>query len=163
MVEFPLDLYDEEVPDDLVYAPSIGARSAPDPAAVRDAAKLLVKAELPLLYAGQGVHYAMAWEELRELAELLEAPVTTSIEGKSAFPETHPLSLQSGGPIRASSIISCAGPMSSSASARASRALPTAFRGSGISRDRPSSTGLWTRRTCTRTSVPIWRSLAMPA
>ena len=97
MVEFPLDLYDEEVPDDLVYAPSIGARSAPDPAAVRDAATLLVKAELPLLYAGQGVHYAMAWEELRELAELLEAPVTTSIEGKSAFPETHPLSLQSGG------------------------------------------------------------------
>jgi acetolactate synthase-1/2/3 large subunit len=50
-----------------------------------------------VLYAGQGVHYARAWQSLRELAELLEAPVTTSLQGKSAFPETHPLSLGSGG------------------------------------------------------------------
>src|SRR5206468_3587081 len=35
--------------------------------------------------------------QLRDLAELLEAPVTTSLQGKSAFPETHPLSLGSGG------------------------------------------------------------------
>ncbi len=97
VVEFPMDIYDEEIPDTLVYSTSITACSAPEPGAVHDAAKLLVEARLPLLYAGQGVHYAMAWNELRELAELLEAPVTTSIEGKSAFPETHPLSLQSGG------------------------------------------------------------------
>jgi acetolactate synthase-1/2/3 large subunit len=50
-----------------------------------------------VLYAGQGVHYARAWQALRELAEQLEAPVTTSLQGKSAFPETHPLSLGSGG------------------------------------------------------------------
>ena len=50
-----------------------------------------------MIYAGQGVHYARAWQQLRELAELLEAPVTTSLEGKSAFPENHPLSLGSGG------------------------------------------------------------------
>jgi acetolactate synthase-1/2/3 large subunit len=43
------------------------------------------------------VHYARAWRELRQLAELLAAPVTTSLEGKSAFPENHPLSLGSGG------------------------------------------------------------------
>src|SRR5438552_2885430 len=48
-------------------------------------------------YAGQGGHYAQAWAALRELAELLEAPVTTSLSGKSAFPEDHPLSLGSGG------------------------------------------------------------------
>ena len=54
-------------------------------------------AERPVIYAGQGVHYARAWEELKELAELLEMPVTTSLEGKSAFPENHPLALGSGG------------------------------------------------------------------
>lgn len=97
MVEIPWDLYNEEVPDDLAYRPSIQTLSAPDPAAVREAAKMLVAADRPVLYAGQGVHYGQAWSELRELAELLESPVTTSIEGKSAFPETHPLSLQSGG------------------------------------------------------------------
>ena len=97
MVEFPKDLYDEEIADDFVYRPSLRVLSAPDPDAVREAARRLVAAELPVIYAGQGVHYAMAWAELKELAELLEAPVTTSIEGKSAFPESHPLSLQSGG------------------------------------------------------------------
>ena len=50
-----------------------------------------------MIYAGQGVHYAKAWPQLKVLAELLEAPVTTSLQGKSAFPETHPLSLGSGG------------------------------------------------------------------
>ncbi len=43
------------------------------------------------------MHYVRAWQPLRELAELLEAPVTTSLQGKSAFPETHPLALGSGG------------------------------------------------------------------
>ena len=97
MVELPWDLLMEEFPGELAYRPSIRTLSAPDPDAVRDAAKILVGANRPVIYAGQGVHYGRAWQELRALAELLEAAVTTSIEGKSAFPETHPLSLQSGG------------------------------------------------------------------
>ncbi len=52
---------------------------------------------MPLIYAGQGVHYAKAWDELKAVAALLEAPVTTSLEGKSSFDETHALSLGSGG------------------------------------------------------------------
>ena len=50
-----------------------------------------------MIYAGQGVHFSQAWDRLRVLAELLEAPVVTSLSGKSAFPETHPLSAGSGG------------------------------------------------------------------
>jgi acetolactate synthase-1/2/3 large subunit len=83
----------EEVPEPLTYAPVPRTRSAPDPQAVAEVAERLVSAERPVIYAGQGVHYARAWQPLRELAELLEAPVTGSLEGKSAFPEDHPLSL----------------------------------------------------------------------
>ncbi len=97
MVELPTDLLAEEIEGPLRYRPSIRTRSAPDPDAVKEAAEMLVAAKRPVIYAGQGVHYARAWRELETLAELLESPVTTSLEGKSAFPETHPLSLQSGG------------------------------------------------------------------
>jgi acetolactate synthase-1/2/3 large subunit len=97
LVELPHDLLREEVPDGWTYAPAPRLRTAPDPRAVAEVAAALVAAERPVIYAGQGVHYARAWTQLRELAELLEAPVTTSLQGKSAFPETHPLSLGSGG------------------------------------------------------------------
>ncbi len=97
LVEFPIDLLREEVPEPADYRPAPRLRTAPDPRDVAEAARLLVEAQRPVLYAGQGVHYAEAWAALRELAELLEAPVTTSLEGKSAFPEDHALSLGSGG------------------------------------------------------------------
>ena len=97
LVEFPTDVLQEEVPEPISYERTPRTRSAPDPTAVAEVAEVLVKAERPVIYAGQGVHYARAWDQLRRLAELLEAPVTTSLEGKSAFPESHPLSLGSGG------------------------------------------------------------------
>ena len=97
LVELPFDLLREEVPDGWAYAPAPRLRTGPDPRGVAEAAAALVAAERPVIYAGQGVHYARAWRQLRDLAELLEAPVTTSLQGKSAFPETHPLSLGSGG------------------------------------------------------------------
>ncbi|HVC35711.1 MAG TPA: thiamine pyrophosphate-requiring protein [Chloroflexota bacterium] len=97
MIEIPSDVMREDIPEPLSYRPAPRARSGPDPRAVDDVARLLVEAKRPVIYAGQGVHYAQAWDALRALAELLEAPVTTSLEGKSAFPETHALSLGSGG------------------------------------------------------------------
>jgi thiamine pyrophosphate-dependent acetolactate synthase large subunit-like protein len=97
LVELPTDLLQEEVPDGWSYAPTPRMRSAPDPKDVSRVAAALVAAERPVIYAGQGVHYAKAWKQLRALAELLEAPVTTSLQGKSAFPENHALSLGSGG------------------------------------------------------------------
>ncbi len=97
LVEVPLDVFREEVPDDFIYVPSFKSRTAPDPADITTVAKVLAQAERPVIYAGQGVHYAKAWDELKALAEAWNIPVTTSLEGKSAFPEDHPLSLGSGG------------------------------------------------------------------
>ncbi len=97
VVEIPYDVNDEEVPEPLVYEPVLSTRFGPDPAAVEVAAKALVEAGRPVIYAGQGVHWAEAYGELKALAELLAAPVCTSLEGKSAFDETHPLALGSGG------------------------------------------------------------------
>ena len=97
LVEFPVDLWNEDVAEPLNYKPALRTRSAPDPKAVAEVARVLIDAKRPVIYAGQGVHYAKAWPQLRQLAELLEAPVTTSLQGKSAFPENHPLSLGSGG------------------------------------------------------------------
>ncbi len=97
MLEIPADVWGLEVPGPIDYKPSRRARSAPEPAAVEAAADALINARLPLIYAGQGVHYAKAWDELKAVAELVEAPVCTSLEGKSAFDETHALSLGAGG------------------------------------------------------------------
>ena len=97
MIEVPLDVMNEEVPDNWQYVPSFSAKTAPAPSDLKAAAKVLSEAKNPVIYAGQGVHYAKAWDELKALAEAWNIPVTTSIEGKSAFPENHPLSLGSGG------------------------------------------------------------------
>jgi acetolactate synthase-1/2/3 large subunit len=97
LVEIPLDLFGEQVPEELPYQPVVAARYMPDTTDIRKAAVALVEAKRPVVYAGQGVHYARAWDALKELAELLGAPVATSLPGKSAFPEDHPLALGAGG------------------------------------------------------------------
>ena len=94
LVEIPADISTAEI-DEFEYEPVQRVRYGPDPADVERAADMLVASERPVIYAGQGVHYAKAWDALKELAELLESPVTTTLNGKSAFPETHPLSLGS--------------------------------------------------------------------
>jgi acetolactate synthase-1/2/3 large subunit len=65
----------------------------PDPAAIRAAAELLRRARRPVLYVGGGVIKADAHAELRRLAELAHAPVTTTLMARGAFPDTHPLAL----------------------------------------------------------------------
>lgn len=97
VVEVPWDVATEDVSEDINYQPVVSTRSAPDPAAISQVARSLVEARRPVIYAGQGVHWANAYQELKELAELLAAPVCTSLEGKSCFDETHPLALGSGG------------------------------------------------------------------
>jgi len=97
VIEVPTDTFAEEVPEPIDYTPVISTRSGPDPEAVKQAAKVLMGAQKPVIYAGQGLHWADAYGELKELAELLAIPVCTSLEGKSCFDETHPLALGAGG------------------------------------------------------------------
>lgn len=94
MIEIPADVATEEVGDSaLEYKAVKPTCTSGNPRDVAEAARVLVQARSPVVYAGQGVLYAEAWDELVELAKLLQAPVMTTLEGKSAFPEDHPLSL----------------------------------------------------------------------
>jgi acetolactate synthase-1/2/3 large subunit len=96
-VEIPNDVVRSDLSEALDYTPVTSARYGADPADIAAAARLLADARRPVIHAGQGVHYAQAWPQLRRLAELLAAPVMTTLGGKSSFPENHPLSLGSGG------------------------------------------------------------------
>ncbi len=98
MVEIPADVALEEV-DETAFFWSQKVRrvaSQGNPTDVEAAARALCGARYPVIHAGQGVLYARAYDELVELAELLQIPVMTTLLGKSSFPETHPLALGSG-------------------------------------------------------------------
>lgn len=97
VLELPWDLMLAETDTLPAYASVRGARSMADPGDVTAAAKALLAAHRPLIHAGLGILYAEASAELVELAELLQAPVMTTLSGKSAFPEDHPLAIGSGG------------------------------------------------------------------
>ena len=98
LLELPGDLSAEEIgEEDFDYDPPGFLRTAGDPEAVARAARALLSARRPVIMAGQGVLYAGATDELIQVAEFLQAPVMTTLEGKSAFPENHPLSLGIGG------------------------------------------------------------------
>ncbi|MBI3852190.1 MAG: biosynthetic-type acetolactate synthase large subunit [Verrucomicrobia bacterium] len=65
-----------------------------DDLALNEIIGLIEKAERPVLYCGGGIISGNASEELRQFAEATQIPVTTTIMGCGAFPETHPLSLR---------------------------------------------------------------------
>ncbi|HEX9452881.1 MAG TPA: thiamine pyrophosphate-dependent enzyme, partial [Candidatus Binatia bacterium] len=97
LVEIPNDAAIEEYPAAAIsYTPVKRTVAGANVKDVEAAAKVLAQAKCPVIIAGQGVLWAEATTELVELAELLQAPVTTPLEGKSAFPEHHPLSLGTG-------------------------------------------------------------------
>ena len=98
MVEVPADVVKADLGDKpLNYQPVRAAVSGGNVRDIQEAAKMLLAAKSPLVYAGQGVLYAQASAELVELVDLLQAPCMTSVDGKSAFPEDHPLSVGTGG------------------------------------------------------------------
>ena len=84
----PTGTYDENVDP---YHPVRGAKHAPVSEDVAQAIDLLTSAQKPLIYAGEGVIYGGASAELLAFAEMANAPVVTTLKGKGAFPENHPL------------------------------------------------------------------------
>ncbi|MFH1821206.1 MAG: biosynthetic-type acetolactate synthase large subunit [Methanobacteriota archaeon] len=82
---------DLKIPATVKYQKTV--KLDPDAEDVRKAVNMLVNAEQPVIYAGGGVVWSGASAELVALAELLGAPVTTSLMGKGTIPEDHPLSL----------------------------------------------------------------------
>ncbi len=98
MVEIPADIALEDVSEESFFWGKTVRHTASqgDPRDIEAAAKALCGAKYPIIHAGQGVLAANATNELVELAELLSAPVMSTLLGKSAYPETHPLALGSG-------------------------------------------------------------------
>ncbi|GAB4280738.1 MAG: acetolactate synthase large subunit [Coriobacteriia bacterium] len=96
LVDLPVDVSKGELDfkyPDRVNLPGYKPTYKGHPKQVKQAAGLIMKARKPLLYAGGGVLASGGWKELKELAELMQIPVTTTMMGKGAFPETHHLSL----------------------------------------------------------------------
>ena len=97
LLELPQDVVEEEWPSDsLNYTPVRQHKSGADPDDVRELVTALLKAENPVINAGQGVLYAEATDELVEFAEMTSIPVMTTLAGKSGFPENHRLALGTG-------------------------------------------------------------------
>ncbi len=98
VVELTGDICMEEVPEESMnYTSPVSPKHQPSKTDVQDAVKALLNAKNPLIWAGAGVMSADATRQLREFAELVDVPVFTTMPGKSAFDERHPLSLGTGG------------------------------------------------------------------
>ncbi len=94
-----------DIPKDISSGPFTGELNPPmdlpgyhpeipvDKAKVQAIAEALRKSKRPLILAGHGALIARAWDHVRRLAETLQAPVATTLLGKGAIPESHPLSL----------------------------------------------------------------------
>jgi thiamine pyrophosphate-dependent acetolactate synthase large subunit-like protein len=97
VVELTADVCDQEVPDAArTYKSPRIHRQVPEASAIADAAAALIGARRPVIWAGQGVMFSAGTDALRDLAELIAAPVFCTMPGKSAFDERHPLALGAG-------------------------------------------------------------------
>ena len=93
LIDLPMDVQSEagevEIPEPSRHNPQ--GRVSGNSEEIEKAAGLLFNAKRPVILAGGGVITSGAWNELKELAEFLGAAVITTMMGKGAFPEDHPL------------------------------------------------------------------------
>ena len=97
VVELTADVCSQDVPEAAqTYKSPKMTRQAPEYVDIVAAAKALLAAQRPMIWAGAGVLFSGATTSLQELAELTAAPVFCTMPGKSAFDERHPLALGAG-------------------------------------------------------------------
>ena len=95
LVDIPKDVFTEVaefVYPDEIDLPGYNPTLKPHSGQVRRAAKLIERAERPVILAGHGVIISRAYDELLELAEKAQIPVITTLLGVSSFPTGHVLS-----------------------------------------------------------------------
>jgi acetolactate synthase-1/2/3 large subunit len=101
LVDVPKDIVDPKNPrsamewywPESVDMPGYHPLTTGDPAEIRKAAELIVRAERPVIYAGGGILKARAADALRELVDLCDIHVVTTLMARGAFPDEHPLAL----------------------------------------------------------------------
>ena len=101
LVDIPKDIVDPTNPNsamewywpDSVDLAGYNPRMEGDPALIEAAARLILSSERPVLYAGGGILKSRAAEALTALAELVDIPVVTTLMGRGAIPDDHPLCL----------------------------------------------------------------------
>ncbi|MDE2059699.1 MAG: thiamine pyrophosphate-binding protein [candidate division NC10 bacterium] len=92
-LEIAADILKEELAAPFSYQPAVRMPKLADEKRLEEAVELVAGARRPIIYAGGGTIASAAGQAIEQLAELLNAPVLTSIKGKGAIPEDHGLSL----------------------------------------------------------------------
>ena len=101
LVDIPKDIVDPQHPNsamewywpDELDLPGYNPTTKGHPKMIRQAAELISRSHRPVIYAGGGILKARAAEALKELAELCDIPVVTTLMARGAFPDSHPLCL----------------------------------------------------------------------
>jgi acetolactate synthase-1/2/3 large subunit len=94
LLDVPMDVFSEHITppqQDVASRRSAYPRVQGAPDGIADAVRLLLSAQSPAIFAGNGVLLAEAWDDLKALAEVLGMPVATTLMAKGTFPEDHPL------------------------------------------------------------------------
>ncbi len=97
LIDIPKDVQNEKIefvyPEEDVYLPGYKIPSKANEADIASAIELIQNAKRPVILAGHGITMSGAAQELRELAERAQIPVTLTLLGKGAMPENHPLTV----------------------------------------------------------------------
>lgn len=97
LIDIPKDVQNEKIefvyPEEDIFLPGYNPTTEADPVDIANALELIREAKRPIILAGHGIMMSGAMQELRELAERAQIPVTLTLLGKGAISESHPLTV----------------------------------------------------------------------